>query len=310
MISSKRTGRTSTGDLSAPTAPVRKSPQIGESDPTGPNSDPATVHGFGEEWAHFDQSDLPREERRQQFEQYFTLFPWADLPTTAVGFDMGCGSGRWAFEVAQRVDTLHCIDASDAALDVARSNLGGLTNCQFHRASFGGIPLDAGSMDFGYSLGVLHHVPDTDAALAECVAKLKPNAPFLLYVYYDLENRPPWFRALWRSTDVLRRVISRLPFRSRLVVCTIIAAIVYWPLARLARLAERTGLPVRQIPLAAYRNKSFYWMRTDALDRFGTHLEKRYSRREVEQLMCRAGLDRVAVSDDEPFWCACGRRRL
>ena len=163
-------------------------------------------------------------------------------------------------------------------------------------------------MDFGYSLGVLHHVPDTEAALAECVAKLKPNAPFLLYVYYDLENRPPWFRLVWRTSDRLRRGISRLPFRSRLAVCTAMAAIVYWPLARLARQAERMGVPVSQIPLSAYRNKSFYWMRTDALDRFGTSLEKRYSRSEVEQLMRRAGLGPVFVSDDDPFWCACGRK--
>ena len=49
-------------------------------------------------------------------------------------------------------------------------------------------------MDFGYSLGVLHHLEDTQAGMAACVRKLKPGAPFLVYIYYALENRPIWFR--------------------------------------------------------------------------------------------------------------------
>jgi SAM-dependent methyltransferase len=272
------------------------------------NADRATVRGFGDEWGHFDQKDLPPDERRRQFEQYFASFPWNDLPPAAVGFDMGCGSGRWAYEMAPRVGTLHCIDASDLALEVARLNLQSMSNCVFHHASFGSIPLADGSMDFGYSLGVIHHVPDSAAALAECVRKLRPGGVFLIYVYYSLENRPMWFRTIWRVTDIVRRAISRLPFRLRLGVCTAIAACVYWPLARLAGAVERSGRSPAQIPLSAYRDKSFYWMRTDALDRFGTRLEKRYSRRDFDELMRAAGLVDVTISDDEPFWCAWGRR--
>lgn len=272
------------------------------------NADPATVRGFGEEWAHYDQGDLPPDERRRQFERYFSVFPWETLPTDAAGFDVGCGSGRWAREVAPRVGHLHCIDASGQALAVARANLAGLDNCEFHEAAFGRIPLIDDSMDFGYSLGVLHHVPDTEAALAECVRKVKPGGPFLVYLYYDLETRPAWFRAIWKACDVARRGICRLPFRGRVMVTALIAATIYWPLARLALLGERVRLNVSNIPLSFYRDKAFYWMRTDALDRFGTRLEKRYSRGEVEQLMTAAGLTDIAISDGEPYWCAVGRR--
>ncbi|MCY7329778.1 MAG: class I SAM-dependent methyltransferase, partial [Saprospiraceae bacterium] len=68
------------------------------------------------------------------------------------------------------------------------------------------VSLPDGAMDFGYSLGVLHHIPDTRAALAACVRKLKPGAPFLLYLYYAFDNRPWWFKALWRLSDVVRRL--------------------------------------------------------------------------------------------------------
>ena len=49
-------------------------------------------------------------------------------------------------------------------------------------------------------------------------------------------------------------------------------------------------------------------MRTDALDRFGTRLEHRFSKAEVESMMTAAGLGDVRFSDRVPFWVACGRR--
>src|SRR5690348_9995899 len=125
------------------------------------NHDRETVQGFGEEWSKFDQTHLSAEERAAIFDGYFAIFPWEHLGQDATGFDLGCGSGRWAQCVAPRVKRLHCIDASDRALAVARRNLQDSTNCTFHHASVDSIPLAPGSMDFGYSLGVLHHVPDT-----------------------------------------------------------------------------------------------------------------------------------------------------
>src|SRR5688572_4785639 len=156
----------------------------------GSNIDLVTVEDFGKEWTRFDQSAVESEELRAQFERYFHVFPWDLLPENAVGFDMGCGSGRWALIAAERVGKLHCIDASKAALQVARKNLGGVENVEFHHASVDSIPLEDDSMDFAYSLGVLHHIPDTGRALASCVQKLKAGAPLLVYLYYAFDNRP------------------------------------------------------------------------------------------------------------------------
>jgi SAM-dependent methyltransferase len=272
------------------------------------NIDAATVEGFGEEWRRFDQSAMPETERRRIFESYFAVFPWHALADRAEGFDLGCGSGRWAQLVAPRVGTLHCIDPSDA-IEVARRNLADCPNCTFHRTSVEAIPLADGSMDFAYCLGVLHHVPDPEAGLRACVSKLKPGAPFLVYLYYAFDNRPAWFRTLWQFSDWMRRGISSLPGALKRHLSDLLALTIYLPLARLARLAERLGTDVRHFPLSAYRDRSFYSMRTDALDRFGTRLERRFSREEVTDMMTRAGLDRITVSPNEPFWCAVGYRR-
>lgn len=270
----------------------------------GNNSDTKTVEGFGDEWTRFDQTGMSDEDTNRIFESYFSIFPWAALPNDAVGFDLGCGSGRWAKLVAPRVGTLHCIDPS-VAIEVARRNLASHPNCEFHRAGVDDIPLRDQSMDFGYSLGVLHHIPDTRTALAACVAKLKPGAPFLLYLYYAFDNRPVWFRVLWKMSDWVRKVVSRMPHGLRYVMSQVIAGFVYWPLARLAKIAESLGINVTNFPLSSYRNWGFYVMRTDALDRFGTRLEQRFTKIEIKTMMESAGLENIKFSE-EIFWCAIG----
>ena len=268
-----------------------------------------TVAGFGEEWSRFDQSDLSPAEARALFDDYFSVFPWAELPASAVGFDMGCGSGRWAKHVAPLVGRLHCVDASDEALTVAKRNLGEFSNCEFHHRGVDSLPFRPGSMDFGYSLGVLHHIPDTQAALDHCVQALKPGAPFLVYLYYRFDNRPAWFRRLWEASDRARRLISRLPTQRRHLVTDVIAGGVYFPLARAAAILEKAGLDVSNLPLSAYRNLSLYTMRTDALDRFGTQLEQRFTRKEIASMMERAGLERITFREGVPYWCAVGVKR-
>lgn len=276
--------------------------------PSSRNIDPQVVASFGREWQAFDQSTESAEELQRIFNTYFNIFPWDSLPKGAAGFDLGCGTGRWARFVAPRVGKLHCIDPS-AALEVARRDLREFPNVVFHHAAVDAIPLPNASMDFGYSLGVLHHVPDTAAGIAACAGKLKPGAPFLVYLYYDFENRPLWFRALWRTSDLFRRAVCRLPFWAKRGVSELAAATVYWPLAKLAAGLEKMGKNVTNLPLATYRTRSYYQMRTDALDRFGTSLEKRFSRAGIAAMFERAGLEGIHFSEHAPFWCAVGFRK-
>lgn len=272
------------------------------------NSHKSTIDGFGYEWEKFDQSLLPSEEHQKLFDAYFEIFPWKTLPSDAVGFDLGCGSGRWAKLVAPKVGKLHCIDPS-TALEIAKKNLRDNHNCKFHQTSVGDIPLANDSMDFGYSLGVLHHIPDTQTALTSCTDKLKSGSPFLVYLYYAFDNRPLWFRTLWKASDWLRFGISRLPHSLRFLVTQILAGIIYYPLARTALLLEKTGLDVSHLPLSAYRHCSFYTMRTDALDRFGTQLEQRFTRQQIQEMMEKSGLEKVTFSENVPFWCAIGYKK-
>ena len=105
---------------------------------------------------------------------------------------------------------------------------------------------------------------------------LEKGAP-LLYLYYAFDNRPLWFRLLWEGSDILRMAVSGCPHGLRYLISQAIATFIYFPLARAARLAEKFGRRVSGFPLSHYRSLSFYTMRTDVLDRFGTKVEQRFT---------------------------------
>lgn len=270
------------------------------------NVDDAVVKDFGAEWKRFDQRQLTTAERSAIFEDYFRIFPWEKLRLGAVGADIGCGSGRWAVLVAPRVGQLHLVDPSESALVIARGNLSHAENVVFHQASADSLPFDRECLDFAYSLGVLHHVPDTNAAICSIARVLRPGAPFLIYLYYAFDHRPWWFRALDKLSEAFRLAISRMPLSAKSIACDVIALLVYLPLSRTALLLDRIGLLPGSWPLSYYRNLGFYVMRTDARDKFGTRLVKRFRRNEIETMLKSAGFTDIHFSETQPYWCAVG----
>ena len=160
------------------------------------------------------------------------------------------------------------------------------------------------SLDLGMSLGVLHHIPDTGLAIKDIAGKVKSGGVFLCYLYYKLENKPLYYRGLFWASNSLRWVISRLPYALRRLIARVIAALIYLPLARTAKLFSSAGKNVSNFPLHHYANMPFMVLQNDALDRFGTRLEQRFSKKEITEMLGDAGFDlsTLKFSDVEPFW--------
>ncbi len=274
------------------------------------NIDPKTVEGFGEEWSRYTQGSesFDVNEARRVYESYFRIVPQGVLNDGSRVVDVGCGSGRWGRFVAPQVKYLTLVDPSADALEVAKHNLRENQNCDFICESVGSMTLEKSSFDFVYSLGVLHHVPDTQAAIRSCVELLKPGGYFLVYLYYRFDNRPQWFRLIWGLSDLLRRAVVALPTPARRFVTEPIAFLVYWPLSRLAKVLEKLGRNTESFPLSFYKDKSLYVMRTDSRDRFGTRLEQRFTKNEISEMMMSAGLVDIRFSNEAPFWCALGQK--
>ena len=158
--------------------------------------DDKVVNDFGKEWEAYNQNELSTKELKELFNNYFDIFPFHLVNKNSTGFDMGCGSGRWAKLIAPMVKELNCIEPSIKAIKESKNNLKDYNNCKFLNYSVLNHPLKNNSQDFGYCLGVLHHISDTKLGLKNCVDKLKSGAPFLLYLYYKFDNKPIWYRLI------------------------------------------------------------------------------------------------------------------
>ncbi len=87
------------------------------------NQDNKTVESFGDEWTRMSQDMLNNKEKEEIFNDYFSIFPFNCIDSKSIGFDMGCGSGRWATIISPKVKKIVCIDASLDAINIAKENL-------------------------------------------------------------------------------------------------------------------------------------------------------------------------------------------
>jgi len=266
------------------------------------------VAGFDFEWKTFSHVGSP--ELGEVFGLYFDQVHPAMFDDHRIVLDGGCGAGRWAYEVARRGPRVVAVDLG-MSIEVARRNTASTSRVALVQADLREMPFAPAAFDWAYSLGVLHHLNEPNRALSRLVEATAPGGIVLLYLYYALDNRGFAYRLLFRGVDLTRRLSSRTPRSVTLVLATAIATIVYWPLARASALAARFGLVglADALPLSFYRERSFRTMRNDSLDRFGTRLERRFSRRQMIQLMEAAGLADVRISPNVPYWHGIGRRR-
>lgn len=274
----------------------------------GNNIDSPTIASFGDEWQAFHAFSPADIERIGA--QYFDIVNPDMLNDTHIALDLGCGSGRFMQYLLPRVKHLVGIDPSNAifAADALLGNTDKVTLCQ---TDLSRVPYEDNYFDFAYCLGVLHHIPNTQQALCDAVAKLKPGGWFLLYIYYNLDNRSSWYRAIFAIANALRKGVSRLPTRAKQVTCAALAVGLYMPWVLLCRLLKQIGVPTAirsRLPLQFYENQSFYIIRNDALDRFGTPLEQRFSKQQIADMMQQAGLTDIRFSEQAPYWHAVGKK--
>lgn len=126
--------------------------------------------------------------RMQEYTEKFQDFarlpgPFEYYFKDKVILDAGCGEGRFTY-LASSCGAKHVIalDYSGKALARALAGTGNPENCSFARVNIQKLPLTAG-FDYVFSLGVLHHTPDTRSSFFSLAKLLKPGSYITIYVY-------------------------------------------------------------------------------------------------------------------------------
>ena len=270
------------------------------------NLDQEVINSFGHEWAAFDYSEAQTNEALDaQFLAYCEPIDLSQFnPDTSLAADFGAGSGRWTSRLLPYFSQVYALEPSDGANKVLTKKFVNESRVKILQETVGMNSIPSNSLDLAMSLGVLHHIPDTGLAIKDVSSKIKSGGVFLCYLYYKLDNKPIYYRGLFWASNSIRWVISRLPYAMRRMIARIIATAVYLPLARTSKLLSKMGLNVSNIPLHHYADMPFVMLQNDALDRFGTRLEQRFSKKEITEMLGNAGFDlsTLRFSDVEPFW--------
>ncbi|MDP4283945.1 MAG: class I SAM-dependent methyltransferase [Bacteroidota bacterium] len=277
-------------------------------DINGNNIDKKVVHDFGEEWLKF--NDFSDKDIKRTGEEYFDIIDETIVNKETYAIDIGCGSGRWSKYLSAKAGFIEAVDPSNAIF-AAANLLNNVKNVRLTKASIETLPFEDETFDFAMSVGVLHHIPNTGAAFKDCLKKVKKGGHFYVYLYYNLDNRGWLFTRLFRFSDVLRSGICKLPVPMKKIVCDILALIIYMPFILATKLLTLIGFTrlAKKLPLSSYHNKSFFIIRNDSLDRFGTRLEQRFSATQVREMMENAGLTNIVISSDVPYYHAIGKKK-
>jgi len=274
-----------------------------------PNQDPnfldnRIINDFGNEWSRFHY--LNNRDSQSIKDQFYLYSEILNLDSThySKAADFGAGSGRWTELLLPHVDHVFAIEPSSKAFEILKLRFSRAKKVSIQKASIEQCSIDENTLDLAICLGVLHHVPNIHGSIEKIYSLLKPGGTFLGYLYYNFENRSALYRLIWRLSDYIRKFVSALPKRLKFLICDLIALLIYFPLSKISKALQAMNLSVSNFPLHHYSDLSFYVMRNDALDRFGTTLEVRFSQQQIINIFAIAGFDvsTMKYSEKEPFW--------
>lgn len=247
-----------------------------------------TQASFGYEWSHF--SDWTPS-GSTNFQDYFHQLDLASLKDAAV-LDAGCGMGRHARQLAPHVRHIAAVDFS-RAIDQAARNVADRPNVSCVQADLTKLPFRDGAFDFVYSMGVVHHLANTEEAVGLLARKLKPGGRLRIYLYW---KRRGWSGAALRIVWASRYLTTRLPFPLLRILCWLLSAGLHMTVVLPYRGLLRLGfMAPRDWPLFVYTKYPFRVLYNDQFDRFSAPLEKRYTADEAAALLRQAGLREVRV---------------
>jgi SAM-dependent methyltransferase len=249
---------------------------------------------FGYQWQRYHQLHATQEEQFRRWLPFLTAADWRGLRFV----DAGCGMGRnsvWPMRDGA-AGGLAC-DVDERTLGAARRTLDGFPGLELRRLSIYDLP-GAGiePVDVAFSIGVIHHLEDPEAAVRALAAVTRPGGRVCIWVYGFEGNE--WIER-WVS-PLRRRVLCRLPMPALHLLSA--------PLATGVWLVTRSP-GQRSAYLTLLRQLGYGQIRNIVLDQLLPRIARYYRRDQVEALLAQAGLVELELRQvNGNSWAASGRR--
>jgi SAM-dependent methyltransferase len=237
------------------------------------------VQNFGFEWNMYARTQLDgasSDESERTFRAKTGFTP--ELLKGKRVLDAGCGMGRFSDVASRWGATVVGIDLS-RAVEAAQRNIGSRPNVNIAQANIFELPFRDGTFDFIFSIGVLHHTPNTRAAFDKLPRLLRSNGKIAIWLYHYVG---------WRFSDLYRRVTPRMPRRLLHTLAYAAVPIYYVNKVPVLGLFFRVLLPVSPHPKAE-------WRVLDTFDWYSPLYQWKHSNEEVLPWFEEQGLTDIRV---------------
>jgi len=252
---------------------------------------PDYTRSFGEEWNLFSKTQLDSYTgttvSRDRFREVTQTDP-SELEGKHV-LECGCGMGRFIEVLAESGSEVIGIDYS-TAVDAAFRNTQQYPNVTIIQADLYNLPLRPDCFDFVYSIGVLHHTPDTRKALHAIAAHVKPGGQLAVWVYRKYR--------LFRPYRLYRYFLRRLSAETVLKMVKFYHPIP-WFLRRIPIVGKSLSvfLPIVDyrgvLPLRSEHQRE--WSYLDTVDALTPWFEWRHVPDEVKRWFEELGYERIVL---------------
>lgn len=245
----------------------------------------ATKASFGFEWTRYDYSLVDPEYFRTFFIRTTGLD--GDALSGKLALDVGCGMGRYSRVAAELGAEVVCIDLGDG-IERVLDTAGESGTVHPVQGNLMVRPFRDGTFDVIFSIGVLHHTPDTRRAFESLLPALADGGTIYIEVYGPM-------RRAWLNRT-LRAITSRLPRRLLWHAVKVLTPIPEIPVLRTL---------ARPIPMSRKANR---WDRfNDNFDWYSPRFQHHHTVEEVLGWFRDAGLEDVR-SHEGGLVCVSGRR--
>ena len=196
--------------------------------------------------------------------------------------DIGIGAGRFADVVSRWGGEVVGIDLS-FAVDAAYKNIGQRDNVHIIQADIFHLPLKREIFDHMYSIGVLHHTPDTCGAFRAVVPYLKKGGEFAVFLYGH--GHYHYFSDLWR------KITTRLPIKLMYHLSAIAVPLYYLHKTPFVGKAAQFLFPTANWPDGR-------WRRLDTFDWYTPKYQWKHTWPEVFKWFKKAGFADIELYDE------------
>lgn len=133
-----------------------------------------------------------------------------------------------------------------------------------------------GDLDYVFSIGVLHHVPDPNPVVQAAFKALRPGGHLFVWLYGKEGNG--LYLALSKPLRILTKYLPHF-------VVAALVEMMYWPLAVYVKLCGAFPLPMRSYILSVFEKMSPSKRKLIMYDQLNPSYAKYYTRFEAENLL-------------------------